>query len=274
LKSLRYALSLLAGPLAWPTWRGRIVLLLSLALWTVLSEVGGVFAWPALGLAATLPARRRAALALVALSQVVGLVVVPPVAERFGRVPLPCASAGPLRPRSIVYCLAHRRYVRPELRRAALAAAEAVAAEHPGTVVRYLDAGFPFAGPPLLPHLSHGDARRLDLALLYTDPDGRPVDGGGSPIGYFGYVPPPGEPACAADPWDLRWDLPWLQPLLASPLDERRTAALVAAAARQPAIRRILLEPHLRRRLGLRSEKVRFQGCRAARHDDHFHLDL
>jgi hypothetical protein len=40
----------------------------------------------------------------------------------------------------------------------------------PGTVVSYLDAGFPFINKfPFVPHLSHNDGKKLDLAFYYID---------------------------------------------------------------------------------------------------------
>ncbi|CTQ31502.1 hypothetical protein [Jannaschia rubra] len=57
-------------------------------------------------------------------------------------------------------------------------------------------------------------------------------------------------------------------------LDVPRTRAaldLLAAVAR---IGKVFREPHLRDRLGVSDPKLRFQGCRAARHDDHIHLQL
>ena len=40
-------------------------------------------------------------------------------------------------------------------------------------------------------------------------------------------------------------------------------------------VRRIFVEPHLKRRLGFAGEaRVRFAGCSAARHDDHLHVDF
>lgn len=262
------------GPLAWPTRRGKALGVLLVALLTLTTEVGGLFAWPALGLAAGAPAR---ALGLVVAAHGVSLLAVPPLARLGGRRPLPCLSDGALRPRSLVYCAAHRNYVNEALDDEARQLADDLAAEHPGTVLRYLDAGFPFLdGVPLLPHLSHHDGRNLDVALLYEDADGTPLDGGGSPIGYFGYVPAPaGEaPACAARWLDLRWDMAPLQPWLAPRLDEARTASLVRAAAEREAVGKLLLEPHLQRRLRVASEKLKFQGCHAARHDDHLHLQL
>ena len=150
--------------------------------------------WPVVGIAATFPARRRwiGGLALfAALFTVASLLLVPPVARAFGRVPLPCFGDTTLRPRLILFCAANRHYVVPALRTELLEVAAEMAATHPGTRVTYLDAGFPLPGLPLLPHLSHGDGRKADLALLLADPEtGAPIDGGGSPIGYFGYVTP------------------------------------------------------------------------------------
>ena len=38
---------------------------------------------------------------------------------------------------------------------------------------------------------------------------------------------------------------------------------------------KILLEPHLAHRLGVEGRpNIRFQGCRAARHDDHIHVQI
>jgi hypothetical protein len=58
-------------------------------------------------------------------------------------------------------------------------------------------------------------------------------------------------------------------------LDEARTATMVRLLAADPRVRRVFIEPHLKTRLGLgRLSKVRFAGCRAARHDDHIHVDF
>ena len=98
-----------------------------------------------------------------------------------------------------------------------------------------------------------------------------------SPIGYWGFSQPrEGDPQpCAARAGLHRWNMTWLQPLLpATELDARHTAALVQALARSPAVSRIFLEPHLRRRLALDHPKIRFQGCAAARHDDHIHVEF
>jgi len=255
--------ALFLGPLGWTTPLRRALGVVGVVAATVLTQVLGLLLWPALGLA-NHRGSRPVATAVVASVAIVGLSqpLMALVAPLAGRVPLPCWSGGPLRPKSAVFCLAHRHYVVPELRRELEAIAARVGDAHPNTVVSFLDAGFPLGGP-LLPHLSHHDGRKVDLALFGT---------GGSPVGYFGYAPGPA--ACPPRTLDLRWDLDALQPWIGLELDEARTATLLREAARAGAIGKLLIEPHLERRLGVRSNKLRFQGCRAARHDDHVHLQL
>ena len=73
----------------------------------------------------------------------------------------------------------------------------------------------------------------------------------------------------------LRWDLAWLQPTEpAWVLDEERTRAMILWLKARPEVTRIFIEPHLADRLGVGGGKVRFQGCQAARHDDHLHVEV
>ncbi|KIT14546.1 hypothetical protein [Jannaschia aquimarina] len=44
--------------------------------------------------------------------------------------------------------------------------------------------------------------------------------------------------------------------------------------ARDPRVGKVFLHPHLVARLDAADPKIRFQGCRAARHDDNIHLQL
>jgi hypothetical protein len=36
----------------------------------------------------------------------------------------------------------------------------------------------------------------------------------------------------------------------------------------------MIVQPHLKSRLKLKSTKIRFHGCKAVRHDDHIHIQL
>ena len=266
----------LLGPFAFNrAWQAGLGLLFVVVAGLLL-HVGGLAVWVGLGVSA----RHSAARGLGGGLLVYGLVwffVAPYLAAQSGRRALPCVS-GPLEPHSLVYCAANRHYVRHRLADAAERIAARVAAEHPGTVVRYLDGGFPMGlGFPMLPHLSHGDGQRLDLALLWQHHNGSPAYGNGSPVGYFGYAPPPTgvAPACPPRWLDLRWDMESLQPLFAqNDLDVPRTRALLRSILADPAIGKVLLEPHVRARLSVSDDRIRFQGCRAARHDDHVHIQL
>lgn len=196
------------------------------------------------------------------------------VAPLFGRVPLTCGGDGPLRAQSWLYCALNRNYVAPEMKAVLEDAAAALAAAHPGAATLALDGNFPFIdGFPLLPHLSHDDGRKADIALFYSEGGVYLPGATRSPIGYFAFEPGPTD---CPDVWPtLRWDLTALQRLWAAhDLDRGLTRDAVLILAADPRVGKILLEPHLAATLGVAGGKVRFQGCRAARHDDHIHLQL
>ncbi len=248
--------------------------LLAVATLTVLTQIGG-FAW----IAARLLTRRAGTLVFFAafLTAYTGSVYAArAIAPTYGRVALPCADPGPGRIAALnpIYCVLNRIYASPELAAHLDALASHMEARFPGTRTHLLDAGFPFVdGFPLLPHVSHDDGDKADIAFFY---DGPPS----SPLGYFKFeAPRPGDPQPCANRQDrltLRWDLDWLQPLFpVRALDETRTgAALRWLATNAPPGGRIFIEPHLAHRLGVSHPTIRFQGCRAARHDDHIHIQL
>ncbi|MEL6265913.1 MAG: hypothetical protein AAFR52_09755 [Pseudomonadota bacterium] len=233
-------------------------------LLTVLTQLGGV-AWL---VSRALPRPLASFAMLYAVAGIAALWLAPLA----GRVPLSCLGDGPLSMQSPLYCVLNRQSVDPVMAAAAEAAAEDVATAFPGTVTLALDASFPFVdGFPLLPHLSHDDGAALDLAFYYRDAGGYAAGATPSPIGYFAFEPGPTD---CPDRWPtLRWDLDWLQPLWpAMALDEARLRVLVERLAADDRVDRMFLEPHLARRLDVAGPKLRFQGCRAARHDDHLHV--
>ncbi|KIC31625.1 membrane protein [Leisingera sp. ANG-S5] len=195
-------------------------------------------------------------------------------APQFGRVALSCWEDSSLQVQSWLYCAMNRNYVSPELAEVLQDTAAAVDADYPGTVTQVLDANFPFvAGFPLLPHLSHHDGRKADLAFFYADASGFRPKATRSPIGYFAFEQGPSE--CPGAWFTLRWDLQVLQPMWRELyIDTDRTRRLLQVLMADGRVEKVFLEPHLQERLGLRSSKLRFQGCRAARHDDHIHLQL
>ncbi|MBX5039605.1 hypothetical protein HJB51_05675 [Rhizobium lentis] len=255
---------------------------------TLLTQIGGVVYLITLAVVRALRIRRfPAKLALFLLLYAGATVVANLTAPTFGRVPLSCvADAGdPLVIRSPIYCALNRNYVTPELSDLARALATHMDKQFPGTVTVALDANFPFVnGFPLLPHLSHADGKKLDFAYYYKDADGAFLNGATrSPIGYFAFEEPAAgdELPCAGrhDWLTTRWDFDGLQPLFpAYRIEEQRTAAAVAWLTTEGAARfglqKIFIEPHIKNALGITDAHVRFQGCRAARHDDHIHIQV
>ncbi len=280
---MTYPRALALGPFAFKgIWRKLLVAIL-IALITVLTQVGAPFAWLAAGAIAVERSRPRRWLGVpiiaLALYGFASVTLVPAIARADGRVALSCFDRdAAIAPYSVMFCFANRHYVTVELAEVLTDLDATLKARMPGQRALFLDAGFPFGrGFPMLPHLSHADGRRIDFAFFYRAANGQPANRNGSPIGYFAFVPPPAgvRAACTASFPTLRWNLRWLQPLLNRPaLDDAATRTLVAVMVSHPRIGKIFIEPHLQRRLGLNSAKVRFQGCRAARHDDHLHVQL
>lgn len=67
----------------------------------------------------------------------------------------------------------------------------------------------------------------------------------------------------------------WLQGLWPDyHLEPRRMAGALKLLSDDERVSKVFLEPHLKSRFQADSSKIRFQGCRAARHDDHIHLQL
>ncbi|NNE86882.1 MAG: hypothetical protein HKN27_02300 [Silicimonas sp.] len=233
---------------------------------TLLSQVGGI-AWL---VAVAFRWRLLVFTALYAGLSVSVLFLAP----QFGRVALPCLTDETLRVQPWVFCALNRQYVVPELRDVLVDAASDVAARHPGSVTVVLDAGFPFFdGFPLLPHLSHDDGRKADIALYYQKGGAYLTGTTRSPIGYFAFEQGPS--ACPPARATMRWDMRFLQPLWPDyTLEPERTRLALQLLASDGRVGRIFIEPHLKTRLQVAHPKVRFQGCRAARHDDHIHVEL
>ena len=154
------------------------------------------------------------------------------------------------------------------------ALADHMAAVHPGTVTLVLDANFPFLGGfPLLPHLSHKDGRKADIAFWYDRNGSYLPNQTRSPLGYFAFEP--GPTSCPPAWLTLRWNLDWLQPLWPDyDLDAARMKTALTWLATNPRVTRVFLEPHLLQSLGVKGANFGFQGCRAARHDDHIHIQI
>lgn len=192
-----------------------------------------------------------------------------------GLVRLPCEGEARLRAANRNYCNKDRNYVTPAAQSVMRDLAVTVAAAHPDAIVHYMEASWPSGKKPMPPHLSHGDGREIDVALFYETRAGVALQRPPTPSGYYAFEPRRRTDAdpCAgktrpgnnADPPEVRdWRL-----------DEVRTRTLIRALLDDRRVRRLLLEPHLKKRLGFASEdRIRFPGCNTLRHDGHVHVDV
>ena len=277
---------------------GHIVII---GLLTIVTQIGGL-AW-------LLSRFARWKLATFGVIYASMTLVTPMIAPLNGRIALSCFESGPLQMQSTFYCVLNRNYMRPELLTLLQDAATQVSAAYPGTQTLVLDASFPFFdGFPLLPHLSHDDGGQADLTFFYSDDIGYLPGRTPSPIGYFAFEP--GPTPCRYRLMSLRWDMAWLQPLWPRlDLEPLRTATLIralehhakylktfshqkcpekadawqgifdsgfpnGALSEDTRTGRLFVEPHLVERLDVGHPRIGFQGCRAARHDDHIHVQL
>lgn len=219
-------------------------------------------------------------LIFIAMYLFITLVIIPPLAEIFGRVSLPLSNTK-LKPATSFTWLANRHYVKPEL----LDLLEDVRSDLPSNIsIVYLDANFPFIdGFPLIGHLSHNDGEKIDLAFIYSNSERDYLNDGKSFSGY-GIVEAPKEteldqPNICADQGYWQYSLTTRFTLIETSknyqFDNRANRLLLSKLASDSRTGKIFIEPHLRDRLKLNKfPKVRYHGCHSARHDDHIHLQL
>lgn len=219
---------------------------------------------------------------------IANLVVAPIIGAQIGRVALPC-KPGPDAPYAALtplLCALGRNYVRPEVDVMLKEMARDLRRAYPDMTFPVLDAGPMYSGMGGR-YTSRNWRKRgwsVDLAYFYQDAAGKYVPHETpSPIGFWGFQAPPAgsKPVCADDAVSsfLRWDMAWFQAYVRQDLtlDERRTAAMLrwlTQRGRQFGVKEVLIEPHMAKRLGVTSPLIRFQGCLAARHDDHIHVEV
>jgi hypothetical protein len=258
---------------------------------TLLTQVGGIVYLISLYVNSKLNRRfdKGAGRSLLKISTflllyfITSFLIVPVVAKPFGRAALPITKSENLRPCNFFTCILNRNYVEPKLLNTTIEVANRMNAEFPGTVINYLDAGFPFInGFPLFPHLSHNDGKKLDLSFCYIDK--KTMLRTNEVPSFMGYgiseEPRANELNTPAECAKVNWQYSFMRKLVPQGnknffiFDSIRTRAMVNQFATEQAIGKIFIEPHLKIRLNLTSDKVRFHGCNAVRHDDHLHIQL
>ncbi len=257
-------------------------------LLTVLTQIGGLILILSLIISEKIKVKNRVKKVglFIGLYLACSFVIVPPLAKVFGRTALPISNKGLIIPNHIWTCLFNRHYVKLELYDLIREVSSRLYNENDYQFrIRYLDANFPFInGFPLLPHRSHDDGEKLDLAFIYVDQiQDKYWNDRVSFIGYgFCEEPLRGEqnmPKQCAQKGYWQYSLLTKSFGLASKdkvqFDKSANTLLVKQLSKHPSTKKIFIEPHLKSRLGFESDpKVRFHGCAAVRHDDHIHLEL
>ena len=252
---------------------GHLLIVLFL---TILTQVGGLIWILAFIIAALFRKKQRYVFPVLYL--VFNLIIVPPIAKAFGRTSLPVFNKT-LKPRNWVYPLLFRNYVNPKLDQALRSSAEEL--HKSGITTTYLDANFPFLdGFPLLPHLSHDDGKKVDISFMYLDASGKSTDKKPALSGYGVFVESDNNLSLSNclnqgyGQYDFTKYLTFGK-IHNLTLDKRSTTLLIKQLLAIESSEKLFIEPHLKESLGLQDEsKIRFQGCRAVRHDDHIHLQI
>lgn len=215
------------------------------------------------------------------------LFIIPPLAKKNGRVPLPFFSTKetPVKSGNILMSMMNRNYVKPLLRDAFFKTARDVQKKYPSLELIYLDANFPFfEGFPLIPHLSHDDGGKLDIAFLYKNKKTKKFHNKIFSLTGYGVCEEPkkGE---TNKPKDCEkqgyWQYNSLKKITFAKVkkgvefDKTANRFLLQKIMENREIKKVFIEPHLQKRLNLEKyKKIRFHGCHAVRHDDHIHFQL
>lgn len=213
---------------------------------------------------------------------IINITLTPFLAAYSGRVPLPIFELNGVRPATVVTCLLNRHYVTDELKNITFDVCQRLQRQHPDAQLIYLDANFPFInGFPLLPHWSHSDGKKLDLAFIYSNEDGSIVNDQPTHFGYGSFEPASANERNTVDECLSKgyFQYSFLKYFAWFPddfvVDQQTTSDLVKILHRQTDVGKIFIEPHLKTRWQLSDlDKIRFHGCHAVRHDDHIHFQL
>ena len=208
------------------------------------------------------------------------LYIVPPIAGMYGKVPLPSSKKGNLIPHNPLFYILNRNYVTPKTREILLKSADRINEKNADLKLVYLDTSFPFSKEmPLPPHISHSNGRKVDLTYAYKK-DGKLVNHGSSYTGYGNFEGPRAgeynQPEQCLKNGHKLYDYSKFAGFGKKDVefDLDNTRLIINTLLENPETSRILIEPHLKERMGITSDKVRFAGCWAVRHDDHIHFQI
>tara|TARA_R100001369_G_scaffold25487_1_gene46458 strand:+ start:110 stop:853 length:744 start_codon:yes stop_codon:yes gene_type:complete len=207
------------------------------------------------------------------------LLIVPLISPIFGREKVKHSQK--IKPTNYMTVLLNRNYVKPKLNE--LLSKTEKKLNGTNIEIHYLDANFPFINKfPLLPHLSHNDGKKIDISLIYETENGIITNKQKSISGYGLFEnPKPTEynqiEKCLNKGY-FQYDFPKYLTLgeinKELVFSEKGTKKLIENILKSQNLGKIFLEPHLKSRMNLKNNRIRYHGCRAVRHDDHIHIQL
>ncbi|MCL3782520.1 hypothetical protein EMN47_19220 [Prolixibacteraceae bacterium JC049] len=252
-------------------------------LLTVLTQIGGVVYLFSVYFSRKILRQfyLKRTLIFVVLYLFMSFLIVPRIAKYVGRERI--SEATNLKAANFLTVLLNRNYVTKKMNVYLSNVSNRLNQRNDRITILYLDACFPFIkGFPLLPHLSHNDGNKVDFSLVYQNENGEIVEKNKSISGYGVFENPTEEEfnqteVCKKKGY-FQYDYPKYLTIwrINSGLkfSEKGTKSLLLAFLETPGLEKLFIEPHLKNRMKLTSEKIRFHGCGAVRHDDHIHIQI
>lgn len=250
---------------------------------TILTQIGGLVYLLSLLISFRIKKdfKSKIAVLFMVLYALSTFIIVPILAPLFGREKV--VQTEMISPTNYMTVLLNRNYVKPELNELLLKASDELRNTNPKIKINYLDANFPFMdGFPLLPHLSHNDGKKIDISLVYESEGGEITHLQKSRSGYGAFVEPKkheyNQTKICKEAGYFQYDFPKYLTLgrINSNLkfSKKGTKQLIISLLKHPDLGKVFIEPHLKARMKLTNNKIRFHGCGAVRHDDHIHIQL
>lgn len=248
---------------------------------TVITQIGGVIYLLSLLISIKRNKKRKfnTLVIFIGLYLLSTFLIVPLMAPKFGREKI--KHTDKIKPTNYMTVLLNRNYVRPKLNELL----NLTEKELFGTNIKinYLDANFPFINKfPLLPHLSHNDGKKIDLSLIYETKSGTITDKQKSISGY-GVFENPKHPEynqierCLQRgyfQYDFTKHVTFGTINKELVFSEKGTKRLIKSILKNRNLGKLFIEPHLKNRMNLKNNRIRYHGCSAVRHDDHIHVQL
>lgn len=260
-----------------------ILRIVTFILLTILTQIGGIVYLISLFISEKIKRKIKfkKLISFVLIYTVSTFLIVPFLAPLFGKVKIENSEI--IKPTNYWTIILNRNYVTPELNIFLKSVAKDLNSKQSNIEIRYLDANVPFFKKfPLLPHLSHYDGRKIDLSFIYENENGEFVNLKKSRSGYGVFVEPKPEEINQTDfcnkngyfQYDYPKYLTFGEVNKGINFSEKGTRTLILSILKQNNLDKLFIEPNLKKRMNLTDDRIRFQGCRSVRHDDHIHLQI